>query len=58
MRSGSTTNGTKNHILEEYLDNRHFGQGSYGVKAAAERFFGTPLEKLSLAQSAARRAHP
>ena len=50
---------TKNHILEEYLNTVYFGQGSYGVKAAAERFFGTPLEKLNLAAvRAARRAHP
>ncbi len=43
---------SKNHILEEYMNTVYFGQGSYGVKAAAERFFGTPLEKLDLAQSA------
>lgn len=43
---------SKNHILEEYLNTVYFGQGSYGVKAAAERYFGTPLAKLTLAQSA------
>ena len=50
---------SKNHILEEYLNTVYFGQGSYGVKAAAERFFGTPLEKLRPGPvRAARRAHP
>ena len=44
---------SKNHILEEYLNTVYFGQGSYGVKAAAERFFdNTPLDKLDLAQAA------
>lgn len=44
---------SKNHILEEYLNTVYFGQGSYGVKSAAERFFdGTPLERLDLAQAA------
>ncbi len=44
---------SKNHILEEYLNTVYFGQGSYGVKAAAARFFNnTPLEKIDLAQAA------
>lgn len=43
---------SKKHILEEYLNTVYFGQGSYGVKAAAERYFGVPLEQLTLSQSA------
>jgi penicillin-binding protein 1A len=31
---------TKKQILEQYLNTVYFGQGSYGVKSAAERFFG------------------
>jgi penicillin-binding protein 1A len=30
---------SKNEILEQYLNTVYFGQGSYGVKAAVERFF-------------------
>jgi membrane peptidoglycan carboxypeptidase len=33
---------TKREILEQYLNTVYFGQGSYGVKAAAERFFLKP----------------
>jgi penicillin-binding protein 1A len=44
---------SKNHILQEYLNTVYFGQGSYGVKAAAARYFdNTPLEKIDLAQAA------
>ena len=49
---------TKNQILEDYLNLVYFGNGAYGVQAAAERYFPkTPLAKLDLAQvGAARRA--
>lgn len=44
---------SKDRILEEYLNTVYFGQGSYGVKAAASRFFdGAELGSLDLAQSA------
>ncbi len=43
---------SKTQILEEYLNTVYFGQGSYGVKTAAERFFQEPLSKLTLGQSA------
>ncbi len=33
---------SKRQILEQYLNTVYFGQGSYGVKAAAERFFVFP----------------
>ena len=42
----------KNRILAEYLNTVYFGQGSYGIQAAAERFFRTQPEQLDLAQSA------
>ena len=32
---------SKEKILEEYLNTVYFGQGSYGIKAAARRFFVT-----------------
>ena len=32
---------SKNEILEQYLNTVYFGQGSYGIKSAAERFFLT-----------------
>ena len=34
-------NYSKNDILEQYLNTVYFGEGSYGVKAAAERLFIT-----------------
>ena len=30
---------SKNEILEQYLNTVYFGQGSYGIKSASERFF-------------------
>ena len=49
---------SKNHILEEYLNTVYFGQGSYGVKAAAERFFNDAARgPRPRAGGAARRAH-
>ena len=50
---------TKNQILERYLNLVYFGNGSYGVQSAAERYFGEPASELTLAQARAhRRAHP
>ena len=56
---------SKRQILEQYLNTVYFGQGSYGVKAAAERLFlvadprspfgevrGTDLSQLSVGQAA------
>ena len=43
---------TKNQILEDYLNLVYFGNGAYGVQAAAERYFNTPLKKLDLAEAA------
>ncbi len=43
---------TKEHILETYLNHVYFGCGIYGVEAAAQRFWGIPVDNLSLEQSA------
>lgn len=43
---------TKREILERYLNTVYFGQGAYGVKAAAETYFDKPVGKLDLAESA------
>lgn len=43
---------SKTEILQEYLNTVYFGQGSYGVASAAERFFNKPLKDLNLAEAA------
>jgi len=43
---------TKAQILERYLNIAYFGEGVYGVGRAAEHYFGVPVQKLTLAQSA------
>jgi membrane peptidoglycan carboxypeptidase len=43
---------TKDQILEMYLNTVYFGQGAYGIQAAAKTFFSIPAFKLSLTQSA------
>ena len=43
---------TKDQILTMYLNTVYFGNGAYGAQAAAERYFGVPAWKLSVAQSA------
>lgn len=43
---------SKNEILEQYLNTVFFGQNSYGVASASERFFGVPVQKLDLPQAA------
>ncbi len=45
-------NYSKNEILEMYLNQIYFGDGAYGVQAAARRFFGKDVQDLSLAESA------
>ena len=42
----------KDEILERYLNTVYFGQGAYGVEAAAKTYFGRPARKLTLPQSA------
>ena len=43
---------TKERILTAYVNQAYFGEGCYGVGAAAERFFGKDPADLSLAEAA------
>lgn len=43
---------TKQEILEMYLNSIHFGHGTYGIQAAAQKFFGIDARDLNLRQTA------
>ncbi len=43
----------KQEIIEWYLNAVYFGEGCYGVQAAAQTYFGKDVSELSLAESAA-----
>ena len=43
---------TKSQILERYLNTVYFGNGAYGVQTASQRYFGSDVDALTLAQSA------
>ena len=43
---------TKDEILENYLNTIYFGRGSYGVQTASQVYFGTTVNKLTVAQAA------
>ena len=43
---------TKQEILELYLNQIYFGQGAYGVQAAAKTYFGKDVDQLNLAECA------
>src|SRR3954447_5332417 len=43
---------SKDWILERYLNVSYFGDGAYGIEAAARHYFSEPAEHLSLAQAA------
>jgi penicillin-binding protein 1A len=43
---------TKDQILEMYLNRVYFGSGSYGVEAAARRYFGKSARDVTLAEAA------
>lgn len=43
---------SKDQLLERYLNQVYFGEGAYGIAAAAQSFFGTGPETLSPAQAA------
>ena len=43
---------TKDEILERYLNIAYYGDGAYGVEAAAHHYFATTAAELTLAQAA------
>ncbi|SDS16348.1 transglycosylase domain-containing protein [Microlunatus soli] len=43
---------SKDQILERYLNLAYFGDGAYGVEAAARHYFNTSAAKLTLPQAA------
>lgn len=45
-------NYSKEQILEMYFNQIYFGEGAYGVEAAAKTYFGKPLSELSLSECA------
>ena len=45
-------NYSKNQILEMYFNQIYFGEGAYGVDAAAKTYYGKPLGELTLPECA------
>ena len=43
---------SKAEILERYLNTVFFGQNSYGIGAAAETYFGKPVQELTFVEAA------
>jgi 1A family penicillin-binding protein len=43
---------SKNRILEMYLNHVYFGQGAYGVEAAARTYFGKSVSELTVREAA------
>jgi membrane peptidoglycan carboxypeptidase len=43
---------TKQQILAGYLDDAYFGNNAYGIETAAETYFGTTVDKLTVTQAA------
>lgn len=43
---------SKNQILELYINQIYLGQRAYGFAAAAQTYYGKPLDKISLAEAA------
>ena len=43
---------TKDEILELYLNKAYFGDGLYGVEAAAQGYFGKPASSVTIAEGA------
>lgn len=43
---------SKKQILEAYLNTIYFGEGTYGVVTAANKYFKKPLKSLSISESA------
>jgi penicillin-binding protein 1A len=49
---------SKDEILDLYLNRIYFGEGAYGVEAAARTYFGVSARNLTLGQSAVLAALP
>jgi len=49
---------SKDRILELYLNQIYLGNGAYGVGAASQRYFGKPVQQLSVAEIALLAALP
>lgn len=49
---------TKEEILELYLNQIYFGQGAWGIEAAAQEYFGKPAARLTLSEAATLAALP
>ncbi len=49
---GIETVWTKRRILTVYLNIAEFGQGTFGVEAAAQRYFHKPASRLTIAEAA------
>ena len=43
---------SKNQILEMYFNQIYFGEGAYGVEAAAKTYFNRPVQELTLPECA------
>jgi penicillin-binding protein 1A len=43
---------SKKKILDRYLNTVYFGEGAYGIQAAANTYFGKPVPKLTLSEGA------
>src|SRR4029079_18130395 len=43
---------SKDAVLQSYLNIIYFGRGAYGVAAAAQAYFGKPVEQLSVSEGA------
>lgn len=43
---------SKDEILERYLSSAYFGEGCFGLRAAARQYFGKPVSALTLPESA------
>jgi len=44
---------TKEQILEFYLNSMFFGQNAYGIRAAAQEYWGKDLDEVTIAEAAA-----
>jgi penicillin-binding protein 1A len=49
---------SKEEILELYLNQIYFGQGAWGIEAAAQEYYGKPAAKLTLPEAATLAALP